>query len=270
MCMRMPPGLSAEVGHLGQRGRERGPASPGRPGRPRPATVAAASSSFRLIFIACTPSLEGGEPRARGRCARPAACGGDGRLLAVGRGDRSAMCDAGCLAARGRSGRLRPPCPGCVMWPGHTQSCGTYLPPRPTKLSIEESRSTCGWCDTGPGAVLQSVPTPAETPPERRRDQPVRHRGDLPGRRCGPVRLPRRQAGNSPQGLAVTLLADYTLRTRAWLPSAAIVALLAEAGVSQAGRPDRDQPARPPRRAGGPPAGPAAAPTGSPRPPPRS
>lgn len=49
------------------------------------------------------------------------------------------------------------------------------------------------------------------------------------------VRLPRRQSGNSPQGLAVTLLADYTLRTRAWLPSAAIVALLAEAGVSHAG-----------------------------------
>ena len=50
-----------------------------------------------------------------------------------------------------------------------------------------------------------------------------------------PVRLPRRQAGNSPQGLTVTLLADYTLRTRAWLPSAAIVALLTESGVSQAG-----------------------------------
>ena len=49
------------------------------------------------------------------------------------------------------------------------------------------------------------------------------------------VRLPRRQHGNSPQGLAVTLMADYTLSTRAWLPSAAIVALLAEAGVSQAG-----------------------------------
>jgi phenylacetic acid degradation operon negative regulatory protein len=52
---------------------------------------------------------------------------------------------------------------------------------------------------------------------------------------AGPVRLPRRQTGGSPQGLAVTLLADYTLRSRAWLPSAAIVALLAEAGVSQAG-----------------------------------
>lgn len=51
----------------------------------------------------------------------------------------------------------------------------------------------------------------------------------------GAVRLPRRQAGGSPQGLAVTLLADYTLRTRAWLPSAAIVALLAESHVSQAG-----------------------------------
>ncbi len=50
-----------------------------------------------------------------------------------------------------------------------------------------------------------------------------------------PVRLPRRQTGNSPQGLAVTLLADYTLSTRAWLPSSAIVALLTEAGVSPAG-----------------------------------
>ncbi|MEV6304965.1 PaaX family transcriptional regulator C-terminal domain-containing protein [Actinoplanes sp. NPDC051861] len=49
------------------------------------------------------------------------------------------------------------------------------------------------------------------------------------------VRLPRRQVGNSPQDLAVTLLADYTLRSRAWLPSAAVVALLAETGVSPAG-----------------------------------
>jgi phenylacetic acid degradation operon negative regulatory protein len=49
------------------------------------------------------------------------------------------------------------------------------------------------------------------------------------------VRLPRRQAGNSPQGLAVTLMADYTLRTRTWLPTAAMVALLTEAGVSPAG-----------------------------------
>ncbi|KKK01552.1 PaaX family transcriptional regulator [Micromonospora sp. HK10] len=52
---------------------------------------------------------------------------------------------------------------------------------------------------------------------------------------AGAVRLPRRQAGSSPQGLAMTLIADYTARTRAWLPSAAIVALLAETGVSTAG-----------------------------------
>ncbi|MEV4119730.1 PaaX family transcriptional regulator C-terminal domain-containing protein [Micromonospora sp. NPDC049645] len=50
-----------------------------------------------------------------------------------------------------------------------------------------------------------------------------------------PLRLPRRQVGNSPQGVAVTLLADYTLRTRVALPSAAIVALLAETGVTTAG-----------------------------------
>ena len=49
------------------------------------------------------------------------------------------------------------------------------------------------------------------------------------------VRLPRRQSGPAPQGLAVTLLADYTMRTGTWLPSAAIVALLAETGVSEAG-----------------------------------
>ncbi|MEO6082993.1 MAG: PaaX family transcriptional regulator C-terminal domain-containing protein, partial [Umezawaea sp.] len=47
-----------------------------------------------------------------------------------------------------------------------------------------------------------------------------------------PVRLPRRQTGSSPQGLAVTLIADYTLPARAWLPTAAIVALLGEFGVT--------------------------------------
>jgi phenylacetic acid degradation operon negative regulatory protein len=52
---------------------------------------------------------------------------------------------------------------------------------------------------------------------------------------AGSVRLPRRQAGSSPQGMAMTLIADYTARTRAWLPSASIVALLAETGVSTAG-----------------------------------
>jgi phenylacetic acid degradation operon negative regulatory protein len=57
----------------------------------------------------------------------------------------------------------------------------------------------------------------------------------FPDDAAGPVRLPRRQTGSSPQGLAMTLLADYTLRARARLPSAAIVALLAESGVSTAG-----------------------------------
>lgn len=51
----------------------------------------------------------------------------------------------------------------------------------------------------------------------------------------GSVRLPRRQTGPSPQGLAMTLVADYTVGTRAWLPSAAIVALLGESGVTNAG-----------------------------------
>jgi phenylacetic acid degradation operon negative regulatory protein len=57
----------------------------------------------------------------------------------------------------------------------------------------------------------------------------------FPDDAAGSVRLPRRQAGNSPQGLTVTLLADYTLGTLAWLPSAAVVALLEEAGVSRPG-----------------------------------
>lgn len=46
------------------------------------------------------------------------------------------------------------------------------------------------------------------------------------------VRLPRRQTGSSPQGLAVTLVADYTLPDRAWLPSATIVSLLGDFGVT--------------------------------------
>jgi phenylacetic acid degradation operon negative regulatory protein len=71
--------------------------------------------------------------------------------------------------------------------------------------------------------------------PERRVTSPFDIDEIFPEDTAGAVRLPRRQAGNSPQGLAVTLLADYTLRTRAWLPSGAIVALLAESGVSHAG-----------------------------------
>ncbi|MFF3445457.1 PaaX family transcriptional regulator C-terminal domain-containing protein [Streptosporangium sp. NPDC002721] len=43
---------------------------------------------------------------------------------------------------------------------------------------------------------------------------------------------PPRRSGGSAQGLAVTLIADHTLRTRAWLPSGAIVDLLGEFGVS--------------------------------------
>jgi phenylacetic acid degradation operon negative regulatory protein len=45
-------------------------------------------------------------------------------------------------------------------------------------------------------------------------------------------RLPRRQTGSAPQNLTVTLMADFTLRPRAWMASAAIVALLAEFDVS--------------------------------------
>lgn len=56
----------------------------------------------------------------------------------------------------------------------------------------------------------------------------------FPGVARESVRLPRKQSGSSPQGLAVTLLADYTLQSRAWLPSGAIVALLAESGVNTA------------------------------------
>lgn len=56
----------------------------------------------------------------------------------------------------------------------------------------------------------------------------------FPDEATGP-RLPRRQEGNSAQGLAATLIADYTLPARAWLPSAAIVTLLVESGVSSAG-----------------------------------
>lgn len=48
----------------------------------------------------------------------------------------------------------------------------------------------------------------------------------------GPVRSPGWQNTVSPQGLTVTLIADYTFPTRAWLPSAAIVALLGEFEVT--------------------------------------
>jgi phenylacetic acid degradation operon negative regulatory protein len=48
------------------------------------------------------------------------------------------------------------------------------------------------------------------------------------------VRMPRQQAGATAQNLALTLVTDYTVGTQAWLPSAAIVALLGESGISSA------------------------------------
>jgi phenylacetic acid degradation operon negative regulatory protein len=84
-----------------------------------------------------------------------------------------------------------------------------------------------------PGDRLKCVPVPAPT-----RSVPPVDPFDIgeifPETGTGSV-LPRRQVGSSPQGLAVTLVADYTLSTRAWLPSAAIVALLGEAGVRSGG-----------------------------------
>ena len=94
-----------------------------------------------------------------------------------------------------------------------------------------------------------------ESSPERLWHSPFDIEEIYPDDGAQSVRLPRRQSGNAPQGVAVTLLADYTLRTRRRLPSAAIVALLAESGVTTRRRPHRDQPAGPPGRAGGQPAG---------------
>jgi phenylacetic acid degradation operon negative regulatory protein len=71
--------------------------------------------------------------------------------------------------------------------------------------------------------------------PERRHSDavnPLHLEAVLPDIATEAVRLPRRQTGGSPQDMAVTLLADYTLRTCGWLPSAAIVDLLGEAGVT--------------------------------------
>lgn len=57
----------------------------------------------------------------------------------------------------------------------------------------------------------------------------------FPDAATGSVRPPRRQVGSTAQGLAMTLVADYTVRTRAWLPAAATVALLGDCGVSNGG-----------------------------------
>ena len=48
------------------------------------------------------------------------------------------------------------------------------------------------------------------------------------------VVMPRRQSGSSSQGLAITLMADYTLRHTSWLPAAALVSLLSEFEVTYA------------------------------------
>lgn len=56
----------------------------------------------------------------------------------------------------------------------------------------------------------------------------------LPDAAVGPIRLPNRRGGTSAQSMIVTMVADYTLRTRAWLPSATVVALLGEVGVTSA------------------------------------
>jgi|SRR4051794_33629210 phenylacetic acid degradation operon negative regulatory protein len=52
---------------------------------------------------------------------------------------------------------------------------------------------------------------------------------------AGSARAPRRQVGSTAQDLTTTLVADYTVQTRAWLPSAAVVALLGDCGVTNGG-----------------------------------
>lgn len=55
-------------------------------------------------------------------------------------------------------------------------------------------------------------------------------------KRANPMGCPSPpQVLGSPQGMTMTLLADYGLRTRVWLPSGAIVALLGELGVTSGG-----------------------------------
>ena len=57
--------------------------------------------------------------------------------------------------------------------------------------------------------------------------------GSLPtGAEAHAACLPRSRAAISPQGMTMTLLADYGLRTRVWIPSGAIVTLLGESGVT--------------------------------------
>jgi phenylacetic acid degradation operon negative regulatory protein len=82
--------------------------------------------------------------------------------------------------------------------------------------------------------LRESAIQPNSSVPERVVVRPFDVNEIYPDDPADSVRLPRRRAGGSPQSLAVTLLADYTLRTRAPVPSGAIVALLGEFGVTPA------------------------------------
>src|SRR5436305_407914 len=88
--------------------------------------------------------------------------------------------------------------------------------------------------DLGAVRACRACPAPCPPDPKHAVLNPFNIEEIFPAQGGGSGRLPRRQSGSSPQGLAVTLMADYTLRTRAWLPSAAIVALLDEFGVGTA------------------------------------
>ena len=58
------------------------------------------------------------------------------------------------------------------------------------------------------------------------------HEDILPDVALGDVKLPRQQAGNSPQSAAVMLLAEFGIKPRSWFPSGALVALLRDFSTS--------------------------------------
>src|SRR4051794_7828277 len=124
----------------------------------------------------------------------------------------------------------------CGGPPSHDVACQAGGRPdgvrdrRPVRAMIDAGRTPARWRPS-----LRWCQCPSFALPECCVTSPFDIEEIFPEDAAGSVRLPRRQAGSSPQGLAVTLLADYTLHTRAWLPSAAIVALLAESDVSHAG-----------------------------------
>src|SRR5690349_14469666 len=84
------------------------------------------------------------------------------------------------------------------------------------------------------GGPLQSVSPCCPTAPEHTVVFPFQIEEIFPDVAAPSTRLPRRQSGSSPQGLAVTLMADYTLLNDAWLPVTALVTLLGEFGVTPA------------------------------------